>query len=209
MGAYSVFPLLGGFFVFTAAFIGLGYCRKWGDVRIAFALFLILWTTYASIGPGDTAGNDNVVTRMGLVYAIIDNHSVTIDAFAPFTGDKAKYGGHYYLDKAPGLSLTALPAVGVFLSGLRALHISAAPIVSGEFTTSYYATVWLASWATSALFTAAAAVALISCRGIATQAAQRRSSALSCSGWRRRRPAGPRPFSAMRPPAHACSSHLH
>ena len=159
MGAYSLFPLLGGLFVFTAL-IGLGYCGKWGDGRIAFALFLILWTTYASIGPGDTAGNSNVVTRMGLVYAIIDNHSVTIDAFAPFTDDKANYGGHYYLDKAPGLSLTALPAVGVFLFGLRALDISAAPIVSGELTTSYYAAVWLASSATSALFTAAAAVAL-------------------------------------------------
>ena len=139
--------------------LGLGFSKS-ADARTAFALFFVLWMTYGFIGPGGSTINSNVVSRMGLVYAILDNHSVTIDSFAPMTIDKAEFNGHYYLDKAPGVSLMVLPVVGTFLSGLRALHISTAPIISGEFTTSYHITVWLACLITSALFTALAAVAL-------------------------------------------------
>lgn len=134
--------------------------EKSGDRKTAFALFFILLTTYEFIGPGDSTVNSNVVTRMGLIYAILDNHTLVIDPFAPFTVDKAEFDGHYYLDKSPGLSLMALPPVGVFLSALRALDISTAPIVAGNVTKSYTATVWLAGFVTSALFTALAAVAL-------------------------------------------------
>ena len=34
-----------------------------------------------------------------------------IDAYQDNTGDKAKVGDHWYTDKAPGASLTAVPAV--------------------------------------------------------------------------------------------------
>jgi hypothetical protein len=134
--------------------------EKWSDRRTAFALFFIFWTTYIFIGPGYSTANSNVVTRMGLVYGILENHTLTIDPFSPFTRDKAEFNGHYYLDKAPGMSLMALASVGVFLSVLHALHISTAPIVADKFTSSYYASVWFVCFVTSALFTALAAVAL-------------------------------------------------
>lgn len=103
--------------------------------------------------------NSNVVTRMGLVYAILENHTITIDPFAPFTIDKAEFKGHYYLDKAPGMSLMALAPTGVLLFVLSALHIDTAPIAADKFAWSYYASVWLVSSLSSALFTALTAVA--------------------------------------------------
>lgn len=50
---------------------------------------------------------------MGLSHAIATRGELTIDAVAPRTIDKARFGDHYYCDKAPGLSLLCAPAVAV------------------------------------------------------------------------------------------------
>jgi hypothetical protein len=55
--------------------------------------------------------NDQVVTRLALTLAIVERGELTIDRFAGRTVDKASFGGHTYADKAPGLSLLAVPAV--------------------------------------------------------------------------------------------------
>ncbi len=57
--------------------------------------------------------SSQVITRVGLTVAIVDDGQLSIDRFAPDTVDKALVDGHYYADKAPGLSLLAVPAVWV------------------------------------------------------------------------------------------------
>jgi hypothetical protein len=56
-------------------------------------------------------GNDQVVTRLALTLGIIEQHTLSIDRFADRTVDKAEFAGHAFADKAPGLSLLAIPAV--------------------------------------------------------------------------------------------------
>ena len=53
--------------------------------------------------------NANVVSRLGLAEAIVSRGALTIDAVAPHTIDKALWRGHFYSDKAPGLSLLVVP----------------------------------------------------------------------------------------------------
>src|SRR5439155_18752413 len=50
------------------------------------------------------------VSRLGLTQSVAIRGSLRIDPYASQTGDKALYAGHYYSDKAPGLSFAALPA---------------------------------------------------------------------------------------------------
>ena len=57
--------------------------------------------------------SSQVITRVGLTVAIVEDGSLTIDRWAPDTVDKALVDGHYYADKAPGLSLLAVPPVWI------------------------------------------------------------------------------------------------
>lgn len=79
--------------------------------RPAVFLFLFLWISFAwfqHLAPGW-----NVNTRLGLVYALVERQTFSIDAYhdQPMTetGDKAYFKGHFYCDKAPGLSFLATP----------------------------------------------------------------------------------------------------
>ncbi len=51
----------------------------------------------------------NVSSRLNLTYALAEYGTFRIDAYHHNTGDKVYYRGHYYSDKAPGLSLLAVP----------------------------------------------------------------------------------------------------
>lgn len=51
----------------------------------------------------------NADSRIFLTASIVDRGQVNIDPFASQTGDLAQFGGHAYLDKAPGLSFAAVP----------------------------------------------------------------------------------------------------
>lgn len=57
--------------------------------------------------------NSQVITRVGLTVAIVEDGSLAIDRWAADTVDKSLVGGHYYADKAPGLSLLAVPPVWI------------------------------------------------------------------------------------------------
>ncbi|HVU02363.1 MAG TPA: hypothetical protein VHE30_11455 [Polyangiaceae bacterium] len=76
------------------------------DRRLSLAVFgLVLFSTaYFHSGGG---WNEN--SRFDLVRALVDDHALTIDPYAGNTGDKALFRGHYYSDKAPGLSFLAAP----------------------------------------------------------------------------------------------------
>ncbi|MEO7169922.1 MAG: hypothetical protein ABIY39_06085, partial [Sphingomonas sp.] len=55
----------------------------------------------------------NNATRMFAAMAIAETGDARIDAFADMTIDKAQFDGHFYLDKAPGMTLMAVPLVAV------------------------------------------------------------------------------------------------
>ncbi|HLZ24826.1 MAG TPA: hypothetical protein VKQ30_22120 [Ktedonobacterales bacterium] len=56
----------------------------------------------------------NADTHIFLTASIVDRGTLNIDPLAAYTGDKSSAGGHYYADKAPGLSLAAIPAYMLF-----------------------------------------------------------------------------------------------
>ena len=55
--------------------------------------------------------NTQDVSRLALTHALLDDASVRIDAYADETVDRAFKDGHWYTEKAPGLSFLALPVV--------------------------------------------------------------------------------------------------
>lgn len=79
--------------------------------RIRIALFLLVWIGAAWFGSWEF--NPNNSTRLFAAVAMVERHDARIDDFAALTIDKAEFGGHVYLDKAPGMTLMALPAVAL------------------------------------------------------------------------------------------------
>src|SRR5262245_10035239 len=69
-------------------------------------------------------GGWNQNTRFDLVRAIVERHTVRIDAYHENTGDKARVGTHYYSDKAPGASLTAVPFAALTYYAMRAFGVN-------------------------------------------------------------------------------------
>ena len=67
-------------------------------------VFLILLSSYAFYWH---ARDWNTASRLMLTYALVDRGTVRIDGLDRHTGDLAKYQGHYYADKLPGLSMLA------------------------------------------------------------------------------------------------------
>src|SRR5215211_4871580 len=76
------------------------------DRLLALAIFAVLLVSYAYFYQG---GGWNENSRMDLVRALVEDHSLIIDRFHTNTRDLAKFGGHYYSDKAPGVSIAAAP----------------------------------------------------------------------------------------------------
>src|SRR5688572_8554683 len=76
----------------------------------AAALFLFALAAYAYFYQ---AGGWNQNTRFDLTRAIVEDGTLRIDRFAHNTGDLARRDGHAYCDKAPGVSLLAVPVWGV------------------------------------------------------------------------------------------------
>ena len=72
-------------------------------------LFMLVWLS--CIWFGSWAFNPNSATRILAATAIVETGSARIDPYAAMTIDKAKFDGHLYMDKAPGMTLMALPFV--------------------------------------------------------------------------------------------------
>lgn len=85
------------------------------DRGTAALLFLLVWLSVAWFGSWEW--NPNTATRMFAAISLVEDGDATIDAFAPLTIDKAVFGDHVYMDKAPGMTLMALPAVAVANAG--------------------------------------------------------------------------------------------
>ncbi len=74
-------------------------------------LFLAFFWLYSSVCHYP---NVNEISRFGLTWSIVDRHRLDIDTVQSFTIDKAFYKGHYYCDKAPGLSFAAVPVYALY-----------------------------------------------------------------------------------------------
>ncbi|WP_294236608.1 hypothetical protein [uncultured Sphingomonas sp.] len=83
--------------------------QSMGGIR--FGLFLLVWFSCAWFGSWEF--NPNNATRLFAAIRMVENGTATIDPLAPLTIDKAQFGAHAYLDKAPGMTLMALPAVAM------------------------------------------------------------------------------------------------
>jgi hypothetical protein len=105
----------------------------------ALLIALTLLISYVYFYQG-TGWNQNSHFYLGKV--LIEQHTVTIDRYQNLTGDKAYYEGHYYSDKAPGLSLAALPAIKA--GWPIALHLGVRPRVAADVQL-YLATVFTCS----------------------------------------------------------------
>ncbi|HTS38585.1 MAG TPA: hypothetical protein VMH04_23120 [Candidatus Solibacter sp.] len=81
-------------------------------------------------------GGWNQNSRFDLVRAIVERHTLQIDAFHENTQDKAYFQGHYYSDKAPGLVFLAVPFFAVARPVLRMAGVDPES-PRGEFELSY------------------------------------------------------------------------
>ena len=73
------------------------------------AAILLGLVTFLSFQYFYEGGGWNQNSRFDLLRAIVERHTLQIDAYHQNTGDKAHFGGHYYSDKAPGLVFLAVP----------------------------------------------------------------------------------------------------
>lgn len=80
--------------------------RHW---RVPALLFALVWLSGAWFGSWPF--NPNNATRLFAAIAIVETGSARIDPFADMTIDKANFDGHFYSDKAPGMTLMAIPFV--------------------------------------------------------------------------------------------------
>jgi hypothetical protein len=99
-------------------------------------------------------GGWNQNSRFDLLRAMVERHTLVIDAYHQNTQDKAHYRGHYYSEKAPGLVFLAVPFA---LMARPALQTAGA---DPESPKGLVALSYLASAGAVALPTALAAVCL-------------------------------------------------
>jgi len=84
--------------------------------RAAFCVITIIYLSLPNVYPGFISPNE--VSRLRLTRAILEHHSFQIDPYlrnpAPDkVSDLSFFRGHFYSDKAVGMSLAALPALAV------------------------------------------------------------------------------------------------
>ncbi|SFP90748.1 hypothetical protein [Sphingomonas rubra] len=81
------------------------------DRGVRAMLFLLVWLSVAWFGSWEL--NPNNAVRMFAAVSLVEQGDATIDEFAGLTIDKATFGAHTYSDKAPGMTLLAVPAVAL------------------------------------------------------------------------------------------------
>ncbi|WP_193754552.1 hypothetical protein [Sphingomonas sanguinis] len=135
--------------------------REWraGLGGIRAGLFLLVWFSCAWFGSWEF--NPNNATRLFATIRMVEDGTATIDPLAHLTIDKAQFGAHAYLDKAPGMTLMALAPVALtdLVTGDRAARHDPTPIDPG-FVAYLKLRTRVAAATGSALLTAIAAVLL-------------------------------------------------
>jgi hypothetical protein len=114
----------------------IGLFRENGVARGALALVLVFsfFAAWCTVSP--SVGN--VMTRIGLTHAIVAHGELTIDEIAAIEKDRAFFKGHYYCDKAPGVSLICTPVVAVANVALNLVGQNDALLKAGDKRTPRY-----------------------------------------------------------------------
>lgn len=84
--------------------------------RIGFAFFWLLVLSFAYFIP--LGPNSNSESHLYLTFAMVDHRTLNIDAYRTRLGDKSYYRGHYYSDKAPGLSFITAPPYAILRAAM-------------------------------------------------------------------------------------------
>jgi hypothetical protein len=119
--------------------------------RASLPLFALVFGTYAYFYQ---AGGWNQNSRFDLTRAVVEQGTLSIDAFQENTGDKAERDGHWYTDKAPGLSLLAVPAYAL----VHAVRSGA--VVAGSYLATVFAVALPSALAALQLFALARSIGL-------------------------------------------------
>jgi len=85
--------------------------RGRGATALAVAAIGLVYLWFPNLYPAFLSPNE--LSRALLTRALVEERSVRLDAGVARTGefsDLARFGGHYYSDKAPGVSFAAAPA---------------------------------------------------------------------------------------------------
>lgn len=106
--------------------------------RRVLILGTVIFFSYAYFYP---AGGWNQNSRFDMVRAMLERHTLRIDAYQDNTEDKAISNGHFYSDKAPGLAFLALPAATATRAVLPAFHLDPAS-PRGIVAISYFASLF-------------------------------------------------------------------
>ena len=80
-----------------------------GPHAVAIGLFVLVWLSCVWFGSWEL--NPNNATRLFGAIALVEQGDARIDRFELLTIDKAQFGQHHYMDKAPGITLMAAPVV--------------------------------------------------------------------------------------------------
>ena len=80
-----------------------------GPHMVAIGLFVLVWLSCVWFGSWEL--NPNNATRLFGAIALVEQGDARIDRFESLTIDKAQFGEHHYMDKAPGITLMAAPVV--------------------------------------------------------------------------------------------------
>jgi hypothetical protein len=88
--------------------------------RAAIQLGLVTFLSFIYFYEG---GGWNQNSRFDLLRAIVERHTLQIDAYHENTQDKAHFKEHYYSDKAPGLVFLAVPFALTARAALRMVGI--------------------------------------------------------------------------------------
>lgn len=119
--------------------------------RIALLLFVLFGFAFALFTQDEVS--HNTLCRAAMAANLVQDGRVEIDGFEPFTNDIAFRDGHYYCDKAPGMSFLAAP--------MAALFTRIAPITpETPYNQIWVAFLYLSALTTSGLLCAIAGVLL-------------------------------------------------
>jgi hypothetical protein len=100
---------------------------------------LLAFVSFISFTYFYEGGGWNQNSRFDLLRAIVEQHTLQIDAYHDNTQDKAHFRGHYYSDKAPGLVFLAVPFALAARPMMRAAGVDPGS-ARGEFVLSYVVT---------------------------------------------------------------------
>jgi hypothetical protein len=128
------------------------------EMKIGLVLFAVLFLTYGFFP--QNFRSENVISRMALTLSILEKGTLTINNFQDQTKDIAFYNGNYYTDKAPGMSLSALPVAALVRLTRMVGNNDGATLRNRRLTRNYRMIVYWTTLFTSGLATALAALAI-------------------------------------------------